>query len=105
MNDAVLGKTIENVRKHRNIELAITETKRNCLVSGINYHTTKFFRENLLAMQMKKTQILMSKPVYLGLPILELSKILMCKFCYDYLKPRYGDQIMLYGYIISYILF
>ena len=44
----------------------------------------------------------MSKPVYLGLPI---RKILMCKFCYDYLKPRYGDQIMLYGYIISYILF
>ena len=45
-----------------------------------NYYTAKFFTENLLAIGMKKTQILMNKPVYLGFSILELSKILMYEF-------------------------
>ena len=67
MNNAVFGKTMENVRKHRNIKL----------LSEPNYHTTKFFTENLLAIEMKKTQILMNEPVYLGFSILELHKMLM----------------------------
>ena len=77
MNNAVFGKTMENVRKHRDIKLVTTERRRNYLVSEPNYHTTKFFTENLLAIEMKKTEILMNKPVYLGLSILELSEILM----------------------------
>ena len=67
MNNAVFGKTMENMRKHRNIKLVTTERKRNNLVSEPNYLTTKFFAENLLAIKMIKTQILMNKPVYLGL--------------------------------------
>ena len=55
MNNAVLGKTMENVRKHRDIKLVSTDTKRNKLVSESNYHTTKWFSENLLAIEMKKT--------------------------------------------------
>ena len=54
MNNAVFGKTMENVRKHRDIKLVTTETRRNYLVSDLNYHTTKFFTENLLAIEMKK---------------------------------------------------
>ena len=72
---------MDNVRKHRYIKLTTAERRRNCLVSEPNYHTTKFFRENLLAVEMKKkkqkqkkTQILMNKPVYLALSILELIK-------------------------------
>ena len=76
MNNAVFGKTMENVRKHRDIKLVTTERRRNYLVSEPNYHTTKFFTENLLAIEMKKTEILMNKPVHLGPSILELSKIL-----------------------------
>ena len=79
MNNAIFGKTIENVRKHRDIKLVTTE-RRNNLVSELNYHTTKFFAENLLVIEMKKTEILMNKPVHLGLSILELSKILMYEF-------------------------
>ena len=60
MNNAVLGKTMENMRKHRDIELAKTERKKNYLVSEPNYHTAKFFTENLLAIEMKKAQILMN---------------------------------------------
>ena len=68
MNNAVSGRTMENVRKHRDIKLFKTERRSNYLVSEPNYHTTKFFTEHLLAIEMKKiTQILMNKFVYLGL--------------------------------------
>ena len=56
MNDSVFGKNMENVRKHRDIKLVITEERRNYLVSEPNYHTTKFFSERLLTIEMKKTK-------------------------------------------------
>ena len=83
MNNAVLGKIMEDVRKQRDIKFVSTERKINCLVSEPNYHTTKFFTEYLLAIEMKKMQILMNKPAYLGLSILELSKILIYESWYD----------------------
>ena len=90
MNNAVFRKTMENVRKHRNIKLIATKRKRNYLVSQPNYHTTKFFTKNLLATEMRKTQILMNNPVCLGLSILDLSKTVMHEFQYDYVNPKYG---------------
>ena len=80
MNNAVLGKTMENVRKHRNIKLVTTERRRDYLVSEPYYHTTKLFTENLLAGEMRKTQILMKKPLYLGLTILGLTETVMYYF-------------------------
>ena len=70
----------KNVRKHRNIKLVATGRMRNYLVSEPNYQTTKSFTENLSAIEMRKTQILVNKPVYLGLSILDLSKTVMCEF-------------------------
>ena len=67
MNNSDFGKTIENVRKHRDIKLVTTDKRRNQLVSERNYHTTKYFSENLLAIEMKKTKAKMNKPVYLGM--------------------------------------
>ena len=75
MNNAVFRKTIENVGKHRDIKLLITKRRRNYLLSESNYHTTNFLTEDILAVDMKKTEIIMNKPVYLGLSILELNKI------------------------------
>ena len=98
MNNAVFGKTMENVRKHRDIKLVTTDEKRNKLVSEPNYHTTKQFSENLLAIEMKKTKVKMNKPIYLGMSILDISKTLMYEFWYDYIKPKYGDRAMLYRY-------
>ena len=72
---------MKNVRKYREIKLATTERRRNYLVSEPNYHTTKFFKEHLLA-----TEILMNKPAYLGLSIANLSKLLMQEFWYNYVK-------------------
>ena len=54
MNNAVFGKSMENVRKHRDIKFVTTEKRRNYLVSETNYHITKFFTEKLLAIEMKK---------------------------------------------------
>ena len=80
---------MENVRKHRDIKLVTTDKRRNQLVSEPNYYTTKWFSET------KKTKVKMNKPVYLGLPILEISKTLMYEFWYDYMKPKYGDNVKL----------
>ena len=75
INNAVFGKTMENVRKHRDIKLRI-----NYLVSEPNYHTITWFTECLLAIEMKRIKVIMNKPVYLGFSILEISKTLMYEF-------------------------
>ena len=95
MNNAAFGKTMENVRKHKDIKLVTTDKRRNRLVSEPNYHTTKWFSENLLAIEMKKAKVKMKKPIYLGLSILEISKTFMYEFLYDYMKPKYGDNVKL----------
>ena len=95
MNNSVFRKTMENVRKHRDIKLVTTDERRNKLVSGPNYHTTKYFSENLLAIEMRKTKILMNKPVYLGQAILDISKTHMYEFWYDYIKPKYNGKAKL----------
>ena len=101
MKNAGFRKIMENVGKRRDIKPVTTERRRNYFVSELsNYHTTKFFKEHLLAMVIKKTEILINKPMHLGLSILELSKTLMYQFWYDYLKPKYvkKNKIVLYGY-------
>ena len=86
-------KTMKNVRKHRNIKLVTTEGRRRYyLVSEPNYHTTNFFTKSLLAIEMKKTQILMNKSVYLDLSILGLIKTVMYEFWYDCVKLKYGEN-------------
>ena len=60
-----------------------------------NYHTTKFFTKNLLAIEIRKTQILMNRPVYLGLSIIDMCKTVMYEFWYDYVKPKYGEKVNL----------
>ena len=71
MNNAVFGKTMENIKKHKDIILVTIKAKRNYLVSELY---NKIFSENLLAVDMRKTQILLNKPVYVELSMLELSK-------------------------------
>ena len=84
---------MENTRKHRDIKLVTIDKRRNQLVSEPNYHTKKWFTENLLAIEMKKIKVKMNKPIYLGLSILEISKILMYEFWYDTMKLKYGDNV------------
>ena len=95
MNNAVFRKTIENIRKHRNIKLVTTDKKRNKLVSEPNYNTMNYISEDLSIIERNRTKVKMNKPIYLGLSILDISKILMYKFWYDYMKPKYGNDVKL----------
>ena len=95
MNNAVFGKTMENVRKHRHINLVKTDKKRNKLVSEPNYHTMKLINDNLAIIEMKKIKVKMNKPIYLGLSILDISKITMYEFWYDFIKSKYGSRAKL----------
>ena len=100
MNKSVFQKTMKNVRNHRDNmvtteELVTTEEKKFKLVSEPNYHRTKHFSDNLLAIEIKKTKVKMNKPVYLGKSILDISKTLMYGFWYDYVKPKYEDKSIL----------
>ena len=95
MNNSVFGKTMGNIRKHREIKLVTTDKKRSTLVSEPNYHTINLISEDLSIIEMKKTKVKMNKLIYLSLSILEISKILMYEFWYDYMKPKYGNNIKL----------
>ena len=75
--------------------MVTTDKRRNQLASKPNYHTTKYFSENLLAIEMKKRKVKMNKPVYLGMTIFDISKTLMYELWYDYIKPKYRDKAKL----------
>ena len=95
MNNSVFGKTMENIRKHRDIKLVTTDRKRRKLVSEPNYHIINLISEDLSIIEMKKTKVKMNKPIYLGLSILEISKTLMYEFWYNYMKPKYNNDVKL----------
>ena len=94
-NNAAYGKTMENIRKHRDIRLVNNDKKRKVLASEPNYHATKHISEDLLIMEMKKRELYMNKPIYLGQAILDISKTLMYEFWYDYIKPKYANNVEL----------
>ena len=90
MNNAVFGRPKENVRKHRDIKFVTTDKRR--LVLDPNYHAIKWFSETLVAIEMRKTKVKMNKPIYLGMAILDISKIAMYEFWCNYIKPKYDDN-------------
>ena len=95
MNNAVFGKMIENGRKRHEIKLVVTEQRRKKLVSEPNYKSCVPFSDHLLATEMRKTRIYMDKPKMVGQAILDKSKELMYHFYYDYLKPKYKENVKL----------
>ena len=105
MKNSVFGKTMGNVRKHRDIKLVTKSKKRNKLASEPNYHTTKYFSENLIVIEMKKTKVKMNKLIYLGMSILDISKTLMYEFWYDYIKPKYQYKAKYVTWILAALLF
>ena len=92
MNNSVFGKTMENIRKHRNIKLVTTEEKYLHTVMKPNFKSGVRFDENLMGCEMGNIKVVMKKPVYLGQAILDLSKIVMYAFHYEYMKPKYDGE-------------
>ena len=96
MNNLVFGKTMENIRKHRNIKRVTTEEKYLKTVMKPNFKSGVLFGENLMGCEMGGIKVVMNKPVYLGQVILDLSKIVMYEFHYDYIKRKYdSDKLQL----------
>ena len=86
---------MENVRNQRDIKLVTSDKRRKRLVSEPNCHSHKTFSDHLMTIEMKKTRVKMTKPLYLGMSVLDISKILMDEFWYDYINPKYGDKAKL----------
>ena len=95
MNNAVFGKAMENVRNHRDIKLVTSDKRRSILVSEPNYHSSKCISKDLMIIEMRKVEVKMNKPIYLGQALLDISKTLMYEYWYDYIKPKYGDKTRL----------
>ena len=95
MNNAVFGKTMENVRNHRNIKLVTSDKRRSILVSEPNYPSRKCISKDLMIIEIRKVEVKMNKPMYIGQAILDITKTLMYEFWYDYIKPKYGDKARL----------
>ena len=79
MNNYAFGKTMENARNHRDVKLVTSEKRRKRLVSEPNYHSYKKFSDHLMAIEMKITRVKMKKPLYLGISVLDISKIVWTK--------------------------
>ena len=99
MNKSVLGETMEHIRKHRNIKLVTTEEKYLKTVMKPNFKSGVQFDENLMGCEMGKIKAVMNKPVYLSQAILDLSKIVMSQFHYDYMKPKYDGENLKFCYM------
>ena len=93
INNAVFGKMIENVRKRREIKLVVTEQRRKKFISEPNYKSCVSFSDHLLAIELRKTRIYMDKPIIVCQPILYKSKELVYHFYYDYLIPKYKENV------------
>ena len=95
MNNAVFGKTMANLRNHRNIKLVTSDKRRKRLVSEPNCHSHKNFSDHLMAIEMNKTRVKMNKPLYLGMSLLDISKTLLYEFWYEYTNSKYEDRVKL----------
>ena len=95
MNNSVFGKTMENIRKYEYIELMTNEKVYLRNVMKPNFKSGVLFSENLMGCEMSKVKVVMNKPVYLGQAILDLSKVVMYEFRYDYMKTKYGENLKL----------
>ena len=95
MNNSVFGKTMENIRNHKDMKLVTSDKKYLKYVMKPNFKGGHPFSKHLFAVEMGKTEITMNKPVYLGQAILDLSKTLMYEFHYDYMRPKYDSKVKL----------
>ena len=99
MNNSVFGKTMENIRKHRDIKLVNNKEDYLKQVMKPNFKGGVLMGENLMSCEMGKVKVKMNKPVYLGQAILDLSKTIMCEFHYDYMKRKYNESDLKLLYI------
>ena len=86
---------MENIRKRVDVKLVTSEEQMIKISSKPTFVSSKIFNENLVAVRRVKERLLMNKPIYVGMSILDLSKCLMHNFHYNYIKGRYGPKARL----------
>ncbi|XP_034266860.1 uncharacterized protein LOC117661806 [Pantherophis guttatus] len=93
MNNSVFGKTIENLRKRVNVKLvrANEEKKLWSLIASPAFAQANIFDDDLVAIQVHKSHLVLNRPIYVGMSILDLSKYLMYDFYYNKMKAQYGE--------------
>ena len=92
MNNAVFGKSMENVRNRQNFHLVCSELRAKKLVAKPTFKYFDIINENLVLIEMSRPKITLNKPIYTGFCVLELSKNFLSSFLYDVIKKRYGDR-------------
>lgn len=96
LNNAIFGKTMENIRSRADIRL-VNKWDGRCgarrMIAQPQFKQFRIFDENLIAVEMYKTSVLMNKPIAVGMSVLDISKLTMYSFLYDFLKPKYGEDI------------
>lgn len=96
LNNAIFGKTMENIRERVDIRIANKwggKCGAGMLIAKPNFKNCRIFAECLVAIELSKTNILMNKPIAVGMSVLDISKLTMYSFLYDFLKPKYGDKV------------
>ena len=91
----MFSKMMENIRKHKDIKLITIAKDYLKNVMKPNFKSGVLFGENMMGCEMDKVKVVMNKPVYLGQAILDLSKNVMYEFHYDYMLPKYGNDLKL----------
>lgn len=96
LNNAIFGKTMENIRARVDIRMAEKwdgKCGAGMQIAKPNFKNYRIFDESLVAIELSKTNILMDKPITVGMSVLDISKLTMYSFLYDFLKPKYGDKV------------
>ena len=92
MNNSLFGKTMESVRNRKNVHLVNNEKKMKKMVSKPNFHAFKIFHQDLVAVHMKKVNVVLDRPSFIGFSVLDLSKLIMYKFHYEHMLKKYGSS-------------
>lgn len=95
MNNSVFGKTMENLRKRVDIQLVHHQKRLSKLSAKPGFKSCKIFNEDLASVELTKSKLVLNRPIYVGFSILELSKVLMYEFHYNYIKKKYGGRAAL----------
>ena len=96
MNNCFFGKTCEDVRKYRDVKIVLDEKKARKLISRPSLEQCKIYEEILVAIQLKRNKVILNKSRYIGLSVLDISKLIMYDFHYDFIMKKFPGAKLLF---------